>query len=214
MLCINAYFAVKINDMAGIIDAIPFVGTGLSVAGSIFGQIQANKAQKQYDGFLSNRRKELTSKLNASQYGDYLSSDTAKSALEQIRKNMKATREATTNSAIQGGATPEAVIATEGKMQDKYQDAIGSLVAQGDQIKQRDRYMYEGLGQSLDNQQAMSNAQKIMQWGQFGQNVAGATSGIMNAWANGGFDGKVSRAKLLKKYKFRPGSYVPAGEPQ
>lgn len=193
--------------MVGLTDAIPFVSAGLGVAGSIYGQIQANKAQKKYDGFLTQRRNDLSAKLSTSLNRDYLDSDTSRSALELVRKNMKEARNATQNTAIQGGATPEAVIATEGKLQDKYQNAVGSLVAQGDHLKERDKMMYEGMGMNLDNQQAGSLAGKVNQWGQFQQNVGGATSGIMNAWANGGFDKTgMSRNALLNKYKFTPGT--------
>ena len=167
---------------------IPGIGTGLQVLGNIYGQVQANKAQKKYDNFLTQRSNDLTAKLNTSQNQDYLDTDASRSALEMIRKNMKATSKAVANSAVQGGSTPEAVIATEGKLQDKYQNAIGAIIAQGDQLKQRDKYLYENMAMNLDNQKAMGLAGKVNQWGQFSQNVGGAASGIMNAWANGAFD--------------------------
>ena len=184
-----------LQTASGLTSAIPYVGTGLQVLGNIYGQFQANKAQKQYDGFIKQRQNDLNAKLNTSQNQNYLDTDSARSALEQVRKNMVESRKATTNAAIQGGATPEAVIATEGNLNDKYQNAIGSIVSQGEQLKQRDKYMYEGMGQTLDNAQANSLAGKVNQWGQFGQNVGGAASGIMNAWANGAFDAKPKTAK-------------------
>jgi len=174
--------------------AFPLVTTGLQVLGNIYGQIQANKAQKKYDGYLSQRRNDLTSKLNTSQNRDYLDTDQARSSMEMIRKNMEQSRKATQNAAIQGGATAESVIASEDKLNGRYQDAVNSIVSQGDQIKQRDKYLYETQGMNLDNQQAQGLAQKVGNWKQFGENVGGATSGILSAWANGGFDKKDSTA--------------------
>lgn len=175
--------------MAGISDLIvPGVGTGLQVLGNIYGQVQANKAQKKYDSFLTQRRNDLAAKLNTSQNQDYFDTDAARSAMEQVRKNMKEVSKATANSAVQGGATPEAVIATEGKLQDKYQDAVMGVLTAGQKVKDRDKYLYENMGMNLDNQQAASLAGKIGQWNQFGANVNAAAGGIMGAWANGAFD--------------------------
>lgn len=186
---------------------VAVAGTAINAGSKVFSQIQANKAQQKSDNFLNQRRTDLAAKLNTSQNTNYLNSDAARASLELIRKNMAESRKATQNAAIQGGATPEAVIANEGKLNDKYQNAIGSLVAQGDQIKQRDKYLYEGMTPGIDNLYANSLANKVNQWGQFDQNMNSATSGIMNAWANGGFDkGKTSRSELLSKYKFTPGT--------
>ena len=207
--------------MAGAIDyLIPGVGTGLQVAGNIYGQIQANKAQKRYDAFLNQRRNDLASKLSISQNEDYLNTDAARSALEQVRKNMKEVSKATANSAVQGGATPESVIATEGKLQSKYQDAVTSLLNAGQQRKDRDKYLYEGIGTNLDNQNAANLAGKIGQWGQFGANVNQAAGNLMFSYANGGFgkggsssastpiygEGPDSDSMLQAKYKFTPGT--------
>ncbi|MEI6059399.1 MAG: hypothetical protein WCR72_01770, partial [Bacteroidota bacterium] len=119
--------------------AVPLITTGLQVAGNLFGQSQANKAQNKYDSFLTQRRNDLAAKLNTSQNQDYLDTDAARSALEQIRKNMKEATKATTNAAIQGGETPESVIATQGNLQDKYQNAVSGLVQGAQKVKDRDR---------------------------------------------------------------------------
>ncbi len=172
--------------------AVPLITTGLQVAGNLFGQSQANKAQNKYDSFLTQRRNDLAAKLNTSQNQDYLDTDAARSALEQIRKNMKEATKATTNAAIQGGETPESVIATQGNLQDKYQNAVSGLVQAGQQVKDRDRMVYESLGQNLDQQNAQSLAGKVGQWGQFGQNVGAAAGGLMSAWGAGAFDKKAT----------------------
>lgn len=167
---------------------IPGIGTGLSVAGNIFGMIQANKAQKKNDQFLQQRRNDLAAKLSTSQNEDYLNTDAARGALEQVRKNMKEVSKATANSAVQGGATPESVIATEGKLQDKYQNAVTGLLMAGQNRKQQDKYLYENMGMNLDNQNSANLAGKIGQWGQNEANINAAAGGIMGAWANGAFD--------------------------
>ena len=189
-------------------------GTAFTVGTQIFTQQKANKAQAKSDAFLQQRRNDLTSKLNASQNRDVLSTDSSRAALALIQKNMKETRTATQNSAIQGGATPEAVIATEGKMQDRYQNAIGAITQHGDELKQRDKYLYENIGQNNDNLYAGSLAGKIAGFGQAQENINGAASGIMNAWANGAFNNEsgASRASLLQKYKFTPGTSAGIGQ--
>lgn len=170
--------------------AIPLIATGLQVAGNIYGQSQANQAQKKADRFLTQRRNDLASKFNTSQNEDYLNTNAARGALEQVRKNMKEVSKATANSAVQGGSTPEAVIATQGKLQDKYQDAVTGLLTAGQQRKDRDKYLYENMSMNLDQQQAGNLAGKVAQWGQFNQNVNAAAGGIMGAWAEGAFNKK------------------------
>ena len=168
--------------------AVPLITTGAQVAGNIFSQIQANKDQRKSDAFLTQRRNDLAAKFSTSQNEDYLDTDAARGALEQVRKNMKEVSKATANSAVQGGATPEAVIATEGKLQNKYQDAVTGLLTVGQQRKDRDKMLYEGLTMNLDNQQAGNLAGKVAQWGTFNNNVNAAAGGIMGAWANGAFE--------------------------
>jgi hypothetical protein len=168
--------------------AIPLIATGLQVGGQIYGQIQANKAQQKNDAFLTQRRNDLAAKFNTSQNEDYLDTDAARGALEQVRKNMKEVSKATANAAVQGGSTPEAVIATQGKLQSKYQDAVTGLLTVGQQRRDRDKYLYENLGMGLDNLQAGNLAGKVAQWGTFSNNVNSAAGGIMNAWANGSFE--------------------------
>lgn len=167
---------------------LPLLIAGAQVVGNMYGQYQANQAQQRADAFLNHRRKDLAAKFNTSQNEDYLDTDAARGALEQVRKNMKEVSKTTANSAVQGGATPEAVIATEGKLQNKYQDAVTGLLNVGQQRKDRDKMLYEGLTMNLDNQQANSLAGKVAQWGTFNNNVNAAAGGIMGAWANGAFD--------------------------
>lgn len=168
--------------------AIPLIATGLQVGGQIYGQIQANNAQKKNDAFLTQRRNDLAAKFNTSQNEDPLNTDAARGALEQVRKNMKEVSKSTANAAVQGGSTPEAVIATQGKLQSKYQDAVTGLLTVGQQRKDRDKYLYENIGMGLDNLQAGNLAGKVAQWGTFSNNVNSAAGGIMNAWANGSFE--------------------------
>jgi hypothetical protein len=189
---------------------LPLITTGAQVLGNLYGQYQANQAQKKYDNFLTQRRNDLASKLSTSENQNYLDTASAKAALEQVRKNMAEATKATTNAAIQGGATPESVIATQGKLADKYQNAVGNLVNAGENIRQRNRYLYENVGMGLDNQQAASLANKVNQWGQFQSNVGNAASGIMNAWAQGAFTGNGTAAP--KQGVFDPSKVLAGGE--
>ena len=166
---------------------LPLVTAGTQVLGNIYGQYKANQAQAKYDNFLNQRRNDLATQISLNNNGNYLSTDAARAALEQVRKNMAEATKATTNAAIQGGATPEAVIATQGKLSDKYQNAIGNLVNVGESIRNRNNMMYQNLSYGLDNAQANNFAGKVGQWQNFSNNVNNAAGSLMNAWAQGAF---------------------------
>lgn len=183
-------------------------GAAIGVGGSILSQIMANKAQKKSDAYLTQRRNDLAGKLNYSQNVDYLNTDAARNVLSRVRKNMDETSKAVQNSAIQGGATPEAVIATQGKLQDKYQDAVTGVAAQGDSIKQRDKYMYENMGANLDNQQQANLNQKIANAGQVGANFSNASGAVLNAWANGAFAKSGTTASPTPGLKGTDGMFI------
>lgn len=167
---------------------LPIVTAAAGVAGNIYGQIQANKAAKRAENYNAQRMNDVSAWFNKEYYGDYLNSLGGRSALARLDTQFKDTQKGLQNNAIAGGATPEAVIAGAGQVNKSYGDAINGLLGQGDIAKQRAMYSYQGLMQPLQTNQANMLAGKVNQWNQFGKNISGATSGILDAWANGSFD--------------------------
>lgn len=174
------------GDMSNM-NAMQYGSQAIGMLGSVYGQYQANKLQKKYDNQLQQRQDNLNAKLNRSQYTNYLDTVPAKSALSIIRNNMRDNTKALANSAVQGGATPEAVIAQQGKQQTGYQNAVNSLLGQGENMKYRDKYLYESLGQNVDNLKLGSLQSKIQSWQNFGQTMSGAAGNVSSAYGAGAF---------------------------
>ena len=131
---------------------IPAITTGLSVSGNIFSQKRAAREARKRERFLEQRRNDLASQFNRDYYTNYLDTDAARASLNQMQKNMKEASSVLANKAVQGGATPEAVIAQQGMLQDKYQNALNDLTQIGEQKKQADKARYMAMSYALDNQ--------------------------------------------------------------
>jgi len=171
---------------------LPLATTAIGLGANIFGQIQANKAQKQSDMYNQQRMNDVSSWFNKEYYGNYLNTDIARSALGRIDRQLKDSNKIVQNQAAAGGATPEAVIAQTGKTNNAYADAVSTLVGQGDERKNQAMYQYRGLMQPLEANQANILAGKVNSWNTFGNNVSSASGNILNAWANGAFDKKTN----------------------
>jgi len=165
-----------------------FATTALGLVGNIYAQNQANEAEKKYEAFNTNRMKDLDSWFNKEYYQNYLDSTTAKSALSRFNAQMKERQEALKNSAVAGGATPEAVIASQGESDKAYNDAVNNLVGMGDQKRDQTMYRYKGLMQPLEANQANILGNRVGQWQTFANNIGGAMKGLNDVWAAGGFD--------------------------
>lgn len=170
--------------------AFPIATTGLSLLGNIYGQVQANKAQKKAENFLAQRRNDLGAMFNKDYYQNILDTDSVRAGLSQLQKNMKEAGKVISNTAVQGGATPEAVIAKQGNMQDKYQNAVTNMLSIGQQHKDNALSRYQYMTQGLDNQQQGLLQSKADSWNNFSNNIGGASGGLLNAWAMGAFDKK------------------------
>ena len=163
----------------------PILTSALGTAANMWGQSQANKAAKQYEAFNTDRMKQLDSWFNKEYYQNYLDSATAKSALARFQNQMKDRQEALKNSAVAGGATPEAVIASQGESDKAYNDAVNNLVGMGDQRRDQTMYRYKGLMQPLEANQANILGNRVGQWQTFANNIGGAMKGLNDVWAAG-----------------------------
>lgn len=155
----------------------------LGTAGSIYGQIQAGKAQKQAEGFMNQRSNDLASWFNNNYYQNYLDSSAARSGLSMLNKNMRDASQVMQNQAAQGGATPEAVIAQQGELQDKYQNAINQLLAVGEQRKDNYENRYLGMKNALADQKQQLLFNKAANWQQFQNNLNGAMGNVAMAFS-------------------------------
>jgi len=163
----------------------PYVAAGtavLGLGGSIFGQIQANKAMKKAEGFMQQRKNDLGSWFNENYYRPYLETEGARAGLSILDKNMREATKISQNQAAQGGATPEAVIAQQGEMQDKYQNAVNQLLAVGEEKKQNTENRYLGLKNAMDDQQQQLLFNKAANWQGFQNNLNSALGNVAGAW--------------------------------
>lgn len=167
-------------------NGVPMITTGLGTVAQGWGMLQGNKAMKRFDQYNTNRMNQLDSWFNREYYQNYLNSATAKSALARLRAMMNDRQGALKNTAVAGGATPEAVIAGQGDSMKMYNDAINALLGMGDQRRDQTMYRYQGLMQPLQQNQMNSLMGKVNMWNQFGTNVTNSMNGLNNAWANSG----------------------------
>lgn len=169
------------------------VTAGIGTAANIYGQFQANKAAKKSEAYNKQRMNDVGAWFNKEYYGNYLDSNAARAGLSRLQTQFKDASKSQANMAVAGGSTAEAVIAQSGQNQKSYADAVTGLVGAGDARKDHTMYQYQGMMQPLEANQANILAGKANQWNQFGQNVSSASGNILNSWANGAFDKKVSK---------------------
>jgi hypothetical protein len=167
---------------------IPLITTAISTAGNLYGQSQSQKAQARTDAALGQRMNDLDSVFNKNYYQDYLDTDVARSAISRMNTQMKDSATALRNSAVAGGATPEAVIAGQGELQKRYNEALGNMAGMGTQYKDNMLNRHDILQQSLFGQKYNALQQQVNKWGNFQSNVTNASNGILGAWAYGAFD--------------------------
>ena len=172
-------------------------------AANIWGMEQAKNAQQKSDAYNQQRMNNLSSWFNKEYYQNYLDSAGAKAQIARLNQQMKDSSKTLQNSAVAGGATPEAVIASQGEMNKGYNDAINNLVSIGDQRKDNVMFRYQGLMQPLEANQMNILQGKVNNWGQFAQNIGGATKGLMEAFGTGGNGGFGDTANIGDVAKYR-----------
>lgn len=158
------------------------------MAGSIFGQSQAQKAQEKYNNFLEGRRTDLKAQFDTDYNTPYLNSQEAQGTIKMLNDQLGEAAAKFKNNAVSTQATPEAQIAGAGELQKRYGQAVTQLASMGTQYKNQVKDRYDRLSMNLDNQKAGVLAADVQKWGNFGQNVSDAGAGLMNAWAFGAFD--------------------------
>lgn len=185
------------------------IGAGIGLAGSIYGQNKARKAQNQYDAYalksiqaqkdtIKGRYTDLEGTFNRRNSQDYLDTESAKAMQKRFADYAKNTRENIQGQAIAAGATTEAVVAQQKNLSDSYNTMLDSLADKSTQYKLNNQNAYDmrklGLQQSEDN---LTQAEQNMNLNRLNAKVSSANNlssgflaagtGITNAWAEGAF---------------------------
>lgn len=202
LLCV---FCAKYLNMLG----IGLGSAALGIAGNIWANSQATKAQNQFDDYLNKsledqkttlkgREMDLEQTYNRRYNQDYLDTETARALQKRFSTYSKDILDSIRSQSVAAGATPEAVVAQQKTVGDQYNDLLGNLASQSTAYKQNlqnSRDMQKmGMWGMEDNLKLREDQIKSNQLGQriqsaqnLGNNISNATGGIMNAWAEGAF---------------------------
>jgi len=183
--------------------------TALGLAGNIWANSQAAEANRQYNDYMQQsleeqkkvnqgRKTDLESTFNKEYYQNYLDTEAARALQKRFSQYSKDAMENIRGQATASGATPEAVVAQQKTIGDQYNDLLGNLAEKATSYKmglQNQKNMQKlGLWQmddSLKSKTDAFNAQrfqnKLQSANNLSSNISGATSGLLNAWAEGAF---------------------------
>lgn len=165
------------------------VTTGLGLLGNAYGMYQSSKAGKEKRADNEKLVRENEAWYKSEYYRDPTELTQNASFLRKIQNQYQnAVKESRAN-AVKAGSTPEAQVAMGGALQSKYADAVNSLVANATAYRQNVQRRYDYKKAQTDANKKAFLDEEQNSWSQFGQNVAGATAGLVNAYAQGAFGG-------------------------
>ena len=177
--------------------AIPLIASLLSTGVSIWQQDESNKeagkARQDYQNQLQGRIDDLNSWFNAENSKDFLDTDVARSSIRGLMGQQDRQLDALNNASAAGGATAETNIASKGKMNENFGDAIAKLLGYGTQYKQNLRSQYDYRLSSLYNPMDQLQQSRINDWTTNSQNITNAGSSVANA------AGTIDWEELLKQ---------------
>lgn len=164
---------------------IPLIVSLLSTAGQLGAQGSANQKagieRKRYENQLQGRIDDLDQWFNTENSRDFLTTDVAQSSIRGLLGQQDRQIEALNNASAAGGATQEANIATKGKLNENFADAIGRLLGYGTNYKQGLRQQYDYRLQSLYQPMDQLSQSKIQDYSTFSNNVANAGNSVSMA---------------------------------
>ena len=167
--------------------AVSAIGAGVNLAGSLFGQSQAAKAQQAYEKYLGDLKNKYTQEKNTAVGQDFLDSAYAKGAVERLNKTLRNRAEVADTNISRTGGTAEQAVAQKTADAGAIGDSISNLAGMGTQYKLQQKQYYDGMINKYENELAGIKAREPEKWGQFGQNVSNAVGDLMKSWAYGGF---------------------------
>jgi len=165
-------------------------GAVISVAASLAMNAIAKKAsaneRKKLESLYADRQIGIDTLFNEQSSQDFLDTDVARSTISELNSQMKQAASASENTAAATGQTAESEIATKGKLQEKFSDALNKLAGYGTQYKdsQLNRYQNQ-LTDLFGGQVGLANS-RIDDWRNFASNLSNATGNAAAAWGSGG----------------------------
>lgn len=189
---------------------LPLIMSAVSTAGQLGGQAATNQKagieRKRYENQLQGRIDDLDQWFNTENSKDFLTTDIAQSSVRGLLGQQDRQVEALNNASAAGGATQEANIAAKGKLNENFADAIGRLLGYGTNYKQGLRQQYDYRLQSLYNPMDQLSQQKIQDWGNLSNNIAGAGQSVSMA------AGMIDWEEMLGKKNYAAGQNWGTGE--
>lgn len=164
------------------------VTTGLGLLGNAYGMYQSSKVGKEKRAFNDKLARDNEAWYKSEYFRDPTELTQNASFLRKIQNQYQDAVKTSRSNAVKAGSTPEAEVAMGGALQSKYADAVNSLVSNATAYRQnvQNRYDYK-KAQTDANKRAFLDEEQ-QSWSQFGQNVAGASAGLVSAYAQGAFD--------------------------
>lgn len=176
---------------------LPALAIGGQLLGHAYQNYQSQKANKKYKNFMDRRESELEGTFNQEYYKNALETPGAQSALAIVRDRMKENNQNLNNQTVRTGATAEAATAAKSENNQQVSDMVNKLVQSRESSKPGMLSNYMNQKAALDNQRGQYLQQKRGQWGRFGQNVAKASSTVLDAYSKGLFSGNEDDPNLL-----------------
>lgn len=162
--------------------------TGAGLLGQIYGQYQSSKVGKEKRAFNEAEAKKDKAWYQSEYYRDPTELTQNASFLRDIKNNYKDAVKSNTANAVKAGATPEAQVGAGGALQEKYANAVNRLVGNATNYRMAIQNQYDRKKNVTDTNKRNFWNEEQQSWANFGNNVAGASSGLLKAYGAGAFD--------------------------
>ena len=169
---------------------IPLIGAGISLAGSLYAQQKAKKANDKRTKIIKDEIAKNEAEYLAESNKDFLSTAQARGQVTEAQKFLQNAGNRISTQAARNGGTAEAQVASEAEASKTYADALNNITQQGTAYHQwlknrRDTRSDELKGLMMDEQ-----TQRAQNAAQMTQNAGSAIGNLAQSWAYGGFDNK------------------------
>lgn len=182
--------AGEIEKLSGLAGALGPIGMGVSIAGQIFGAVKGANEAKKNQQLLNKKQEENQADFNLNANRSFLETNAAKDAVKVQKESLEDNQKAVAGRSAITGASDEAIVAANSKVQENYNDGISGIAAAGTQHQANEKRMYLARKDGLDNQQSQINAQKQ----ESASNLMGNASDLLRGVTFGeGMKGGVSK---------------------
>lgn len=168
--------AVAFAALAPLIASL--VTTGVSAGLQVDANNKAGKERQKYQKQLEGRVDDLNTWFESEYNKDFLNTDIARSSISGLNRQTDRQLDALNNAASFGGMTQEGQIASRGKLNETYADAITKLLGYGTQYKQGLRSQYDYRLGSLYQPMDQLQEQRINDGATQTQNISNASASV------------------------------------